>query len=117
MQEVVGSSPIKPTMLCGYYLGGAKLNFIKNNYMKILACLIWIIGIPAGVVLGYRPDVNVRGGSSMYGGSTSGSTEYVFSWTQAAGYWALFLAIGFIAFQLAIVIQNQKKSNHNIHND
>jgi len=75
---------------------------IKNNYMKILACMVWVIGIPASIALGWQ---RVYGRGAMVADNFD---VMRFSWTQAVGFAALFLVLGFIAFLLACIYHKRK---------
>ena len=73
---------------------------MKRNIMKIIAILIWGLGIPASFVL----SLEFRGGS-LY----MRPANLVFNYWQFVGFIVLFFALGFIAYQLAIVIEKLGK--------
>jgi len=85
----------------------------------IFAIIVWGGGAGAGVALSYMPIVDgvVEGNilvSGLGGGGTvSGytATVYEFSFSTAAGWWFLFLVLGFIVLQLGIIIANQQEKN------
>ena len=78
-------------------------SFLKNNYMKVLACLVWVLGAFASYALGWQRIIGK-------GNNTDAIFDmYVFSWTQAIGFAVLFFGIGLSAFILACIYHKQKK--------
>jgi len=71
-------------------------NFLKNNYMKLIACLIWIFGIAMSIAYGLE--------------RTNSQNNFldVLIWT------ILFLAIGFIAFLLACIYHLDKRESEGL---
>ena len=80
---------------------------MSSKVMKVLAILIWVLGIPASVALGYHYEGVITGAT---GGRNAG---FQFSWTQTAGFAVLFFTLGILAWCLGKIIANQKKLGSN----
>lgn len=84
--------------------------FISKLFLILTPIILFLIGVGAGVLLGFQPSVSgsVSGWSSLYGGSTSGSTstEFVFRIETAVGYWLLAFIISVVALLLCVMIRN-----------
>jgi|GEM_PF-3904820 len=79
---------------------------MKSIIWKIVAIVIWVASVPAGYVLGLRPEVT----NYFVAGAIRIQTQYVWSWEQGVGFGILFLILGLIVFQLSTIIKNQEKS-------
>lgn len=86
--------------------------FLSSKLFVILTpTLTFIIGLVAGWLLGYQPNVsgNTNGYVGMYGGNVSGSTSttYVFQIKTSVGYWLFALVISLVVLLLCVLIKKQ----------
>ena len=84
--------------------------FLESKAFVVISTVVTlVIGIIAGVLLGYQPNVTgtVSGFTGSGYGSTKGqtSTEYVFQFKTACGYWLLALLITLVVLFLCITIR------------
>ena len=83
-----------------------KKEWFKENLVPVAASGIsFVLGVIAGILLGFRPIV--RGSSGMYSGSTS--TSYKFNIQSAIGYWIFAIVLSAIVFLLCKLITDQKR--------
>lgn len=95
--------------------------FSSKIFIIVFTLFSFIAGAIAGWLLGYQPKVNgtVFGSSTMYGGTTTGSTstKYVFQFKTACGYWLIALVATIIVFLLCVLINKAYVGNNADNND
>ncbi len=89
---------------------------LKSKWFVIITTLIALtLTIVSGILLGYEPNVAGSGGMSNGYGVVKVTTEYVFSWKIAVGYWCIGLIITIAVCLICILIRraygNSKESN------
>ena len=83
-----------------------KKEWFKENLVAVAASGIsFVLGVIAGIMLGFQPSVS--GSSNMYGGSTR--TSYKFDIRSAIGYWIFAIVLSAIVFLLCKLIIDQKR--------
>lgn len=82
------------------------VKILKSKWFVIITTLIALtLTIVSGILLGYEPSVTGSGGMSNGYGAVKVTTEYVFSWKIAVGYWCIGLIITIAVCLICILIR------------